>query len=464
LVAGESSDETYDAKLALLGPGIHGRVINNLTDLGVQRMRRDNNLRYEYVTFDLVVNYGGTTYHMETFWNSITVNFGAEGETACASVYALNDEGLYSVGSNEACGTASCSSEADVAVDHSAGWNMLSLAVGTDMDGVDDVFGGAIAVYGYPYSETVTNVENGAGYWVRYGSGGSDTQTGAPIDGLSVGVSEGWNLVGSISEDAGINDPDGIVVALYGYPYSEEVTAIEPGSGYWLRTSSDGSVSLEAGAAMPRISAEIEANSLTINGMKLHFGVDVTDDLSLSHSLPPKPPAGSFDVRFSGDSKIAENSGVIEVMNSSDELVIDYNIITSAGDHMQWMLSTESGDEIILNGSGSVSLSGSVKGMTLNKVLEIPENFALIQNFPNPFNPVTNISFQLPEASDVSVEVYNMMGQKIAELVSGTVPAGYHKVVWDSRNLQGEAVSSGVYLYTITAGDFHAMKKMVLMK
>jgi flagellar hook assembly protein FlgD len=97
-------------------------------------------------------------------------------------------------------------------------------------------------------------------------------------------------------------------------------------------------------------------------------------------------------------------------------------------------------------------------------VPEIPEQFALIQNFPNPFNPVTNISYQLPEASEVTVSVYNMMGQKIAELVSGHVPAGYHSVVWDSRNLQGEAVSSGVYLYTITAGDFYAMKKMVLMK
>ena len=64
---------------------------------------------------------------------------------------------------------------------------------------------------------------------------------------LSVGVSEGWNLIGSISEDAGISDSEGIVVALYGYPYSEEVTAIEPGSGYWVRTSADGSINLDSG-------------------------------------------------------------------------------------------------------------------------------------------------------------------------------------------------------------------------
>jgi len=57
-----------------------------------------------------------------------------------------------------------------------------------------------------------------------------------------------------------------------------------------------------------------------------------------------------------------------------------------------------------------------------------------------------------------------MMGQKVADLVQGHVDAGFHQVVWDSRNLQGESVSSGVYLYTITSGDFHAMKKMILMK
>jgi len=464
LVAGESSDETYDAKLALLGPGIHGRVINNLSDLGVQRMPRDHNLRYEYVTFDLVVNYGGTYYNFQTFWNTVTVNFWTEGEEACAVVHAISDEGVNSEASNEACGTASCSSETDVAVDHSGGWNMLSLAVGTDMDGVDDVFGGAVAVYGYPYSETVTNVENGAGYWVRYESAGSSTQTGAPVEELSVGVSEGWNLIGSISEDAGISDSEEIVLALYGYPYSEEVTAIEPGSGYWVRTSADGSINLDSGVGMPRLVSEIDANTLTVNGMKLHFGIEVTDELALSHSLPPKPPAGSFDVRFAGDSKIAESSGSIEVMNSSNELVIDYTIVHEAGDRMQWVLSTDAGDEMILEGNGSLSLPGDVTGLSLNRVQEIPEQFALIQNFPNPFNPVTNISYQLPEASEVTVSVYNMMGQKIAELVSGHVPAGYHSVVWDSRNLQGEAVSSGVYLYTITAGDFHAMKKMVLMK
>jgi flagellar hook assembly protein FlgD len=130
---------------------------------------------------------------------------------------------------------------------------------------------------------------------------------------------------------------------------------------------------------------------------------------------------------------------------------------------MLWVLSAGS-DEFVLEGMGSIILSGSVTDMTLSKVAEIPETFGLSQNFPNPFNPVTNISFQVPQASDVTVSVYNMMGQKVADLVEGHIDAGFHQVVWDSRNLQGESVSSGVYLYTISSGNFHTMKKMILMK
>jgi len=354
----------------------------------------------------------------------------------------------------------------DVAVDHSAGCNMVSLAVGTDANGVGDLFSGHIegTLYEYPYV-AVDALNNGQGYWLRFDSDGSDTQTGEPINDLGVSLSAGWNLVGSISEDAGIDDPDGVVISgtIYGYPYSDPVNAIAPGKGYWVRASADGMVYLSSGASLPRTTAELTANSLTINGMKLQFGVEVTEALALSHSLPPKPFDGAFDVRFAGDTRIAEDAAVVDVMNSSSELIVEYNIIKDAGDYMLWVLVAD-GEEIVLDGMGTVSLSGGVTQLTLSKVPEVPESFGLEQNFPNPFNPVTNISYQVPEASDVSIAVYNMMGQKVADLVQAHVPAGFHNVVWDSRNLQGEPVSSGVYLYMITAGDFHAMKKMILMK
>jgi len=94
----------------------------------------------------------------------------------------------------------------------------------------------------------------------------------------------------------------------------------------------------------------------------------------------------------------------------------------------------------------------------------MPRQFSLHQNRPNPFNPVTEISFTLPEASDVRVMVYNILGQHVSTLVDGYQEAGEHAVIWNGTDSNGRKVSSGIYLYTIEAGQYKASRKMVLMK
>jgi len=89
----------------------------------------------------------------------------------------------------------------------------------------------------------------------------------------------------------------------------------------------------------------------------------------------------------------------------------------------------------------------------------IPNNYKLEQNFPNPFNPSTKISFGLPEPSYVKLEVYNPIGERIVTLLNSKLGAGNHFVNFDARQL-----ASGIYLYRLDAGDFHASKKMLIIK
>jgi N-acetylneuraminic acid mutarotase len=89
----------------------------------------------------------------------------------------------------------------------------------------------------------------------------------------------------------------------------------------------------------------------------------------------------------------------------------------------------------------------------------LPEDFVLYQNSPNPFNPTTRITFQIPQESYVTLKVFNLLGIEIATLIEGELPAGIHSRVWDA-----EDTPSGVYVYRLTAGGYTTVKKMVLMK
>jgi hypothetical protein len=88
-----------------------------------------------------------------------------------------------------------------------------------------------------------------------------------------------------------------------------------------------------------------------------------------------------------------------------------------------------------------------------------PESFSVSQNFPNPFNPTTKIKVNAPQAGHISVEVFNLIGQKVTTLLDATVSAGVHLVEWDAANN-----SSGVYLYVVKYGDEVIKRKMTLLK
>ena len=104
-------------------------------------------------------------------------------------------------------------------------------------------------------------------------------------------------------------------------------------------------------------------------------------------------------------------------------------------------------------------------GNSVASTIFVPETFALHQNFPNPFNPETMLRFDLPIDSKVTVEIFNILGQRVRQLLKDSdLPAGQHNVRWDGRNDAGRRLASGVYLVRMRAAEFVSSRKIMLLK
>jgi hypothetical protein len=121
---------------------------------------------------------------------------------------------------------------------------------------------------------------------------------------------------------------------------------------------------------------------------------------------------------------------------------------------------------VLSNEGGSMSFAEVSSSDSYGRLLEtvasleapLPTTYAVDQNYPNPFNARTQINLALPEASDVTIDIYSITGQ-LVESISGHFEAGSHSISWDASD-----VSSGVYFYKVTAGDFSQTMKMTLLK
>ncbi len=101
---------------------------------------------------------------------------------------------------------------------------------------------------------------------------------------------------------------------------------------------------------------------------------------------------------------------------------------------------------------------------SVDELAEIPNNYQLGNNYPNPFNPTTNITFSIPENSNVLMEVYNTLGEKVRTLVNENYSSGSYTTLWNGRDDFGFEVNSGVYIYRMVTNNFVDTKRMILMK
>ncbi|MEA3286996.1 MAG: FlgD immunoglobulin-like domain containing protein [Candidatus Marinimicrobia bacterium] len=233
-------------------------------------------------------------------------------------------------------------------------------------------------------------------------------------------------------------------------------------------------VTLGAGGGTPGyLSTPIQIemnNAVPVKGIQLNI-IDAVDYLSIE-SVVGLGRAADFDfvsnevngqsmllgVNFSG-AEIAPGQGAIaEVvfMIAANTPMEDIPLSIS-----QLIVAAEGGIPLPSNGGdGIFSVTVGVDDQT-----EMPTEFALSQNYPNPFNPTTTIEYSIPEASEIHVGIYNLLGQEIRTLVSGEVQPGFYTTMWDGLSRSGARVESGVYLYRMSSkAGYNATKKLVLLK
>jgi len=210
------------------------------------------------------------------------------------------------------------------------------------------------------------------------------------------------------------------------------------------------------GAALIKLNTDFE-----IIVARFTFSYDnsyVVSDVQLSQALTGKVFIKKMFVEDKLVVDIISLTGLVPAELGSEM----FSVAFRDASHQQAGLTLEKVE--VADRSGRVYLEAAAK---VNAAQALPKAFALSQNSPNPFNPSTTISYEIPESSGpvkVVVDVYNVRGQKVITLVDELKEAGQYSVNWNGQDQSGRRVSSGVYFYRMNAGDFRAVRKMVIVK
>ena len=407
--------------------------------------------------------------------------------------------------------------------EYRAGWNMVSLPVASDDPSAGTHFPDAVSNTLYEFDGSYVLAEQmdpGAGYWLNLSSAGLVTFDGDALPAMSMPLFSGWNLVGALGSETVIEDPDGLIVTggIFGFDGGYvQAEQLSPGQGYWVASSGNGSVTLTQGASVAGGKSLIgddlshlldgqgyhELQFSTGQGIPLHplyiraqaaapedggalqsaQALQSASELQSAHpllfALPPVPPSGVPDVRFD-DNRYLTNTDHPRIwirqvhpgmtltlrtpspMGNADENAQEnYKIRFYADANQSNVL-----QECLLPPEAPIAVpEQAVLAQVLPtehqskdplSTLEQPE---LLGNYPNPFNPSTTISYRLPADTQVTLEIYSLLGKRIQTLIDTRQSAGSYQVPFDAGNL-----ASGIYLYRLTAGTTSVTRRMILVK
>ena len=196
-------------------------------------------------------------------------------------------------------------------------------------------------------------------------------------------------------------------------------------------------------------------NSDTAIPFKWQESYDVDSDVTYKLTI---------ELEFFGNTytEVHENITDTTISVSSNSLDPLLNVISQDIAPFTYYIDASDEEYTVESNTGTFVLSRTSLS-TINMDI-IPETFALHQNYPNPFNPITSIRYDLAEDGLVNITVYDMMGRIVKTLVNSSQTTGYKSIVWDTVDDRGHSVSAGLYIYSITAGNYRANKKMILLK
>ncbi|MCI0695820.1 S8 family serine peptidase [candidate division KSB1 bacterium] len=168
-----------------------------------------------------------------------------------------------------------------------------------------------------------------------------------------------------------------------------------------------------------------------------------------------------WSVRYEGSSSFIDlGTSQNQSLTFFDECTInELKVVINRGGQI-----AEDFHTVYVTGQGGVFCKRSAGESATDELAQVPDKFALHQNFPNPFNPETAIRFGLPQDEHVQLVVIDLLGREVRKLADSDFSAGYHSVVWDGKDNAGNVVPSGVYIYQIVAGPFRDWKKLALVR
>ncbi len=181
-----------------------------------------------------------------------------------------------------------------------------------------------------------------------------------------------------------------------------------------------------------------------MDGDAVRYGALVTGDLSIVLTIGD---TAANEVRLA-------NADIAALLEAAGR---------SSGVSGTWIIFASDGEDITWADNGPFTLTVSVV-LAVDPLAGLPEEFALRQNYPNPFNPSTTIRYDLPEAVEVTLCVYDLLGREVVRLVDGRREAGYHRAVWDGQDASGRPVPTGLYITRLFTPGYTRSIKLVLLK